>query len=219
MAVDMVLKGTVRGLSSKNAAEDTEEQLVCTPRGELIVSQGMPPLAEIVRMGDSFQSMSTAAVAALVVRPTTAAMLSLWNGEKAAGQSYAIDSVFAFALVNPAAIGAWGIWVMNNVVQGSTGVAKPGGAALAVKSLSARTPQSAAVVAIGGAVTDDGWFPAGNGIITHAAITPEPQIDVDLKGLYIVPPGGMFNAHVVADVVTRTFLIGVRWHEIQMQTP
>ena len=219
MAVDLMVRGRVRGLVPKSTAEDSDENLVLTPRGELVAVQGMPPLAEIVRMGESYQSMTTAAVAAVVVRPTVAALFSLWNGEKASGKSYIIDSVFAMVLVNPASIGGWGIWVMNNVVAGSSGIAKPAGAALAIKSLTGRVAKSSAVAAVGGAVVDDGWFPAGNGIIGHATAPPEPQLDVDLKGMYIVPPGGMFNVHVVADLVTRTFLVGCRWHEAQLITP
>src|SRR5438309_1717012 len=83
----------VRGFFAGNYPENREdEQLHINPRGDFIVAQGLPELTELVRLGDSWQVITTTGVAAATALPTTTSGLSLNNNEKATGKCYAIDS-------------------------------------------------------------------------------------------------------------------------------
>src|SRR5438094_10006293 len=86
----------VRGLFAGSYPENREdEQLHCNSRGDVLVAQGIPPLAEVVRLGDSWQVKTTTGTAALTALPTTTPGLCLWNGEPTGimGKCYVIDSV------------------------------------------------------------------------------------------------------------------------------
>src|SRR5882762_2664106 len=86
----------VRGLVAGNYPENREdEQLHLNSRGDVLVVQSMPNLAEVVRLGDSWQTKTTTGTAALTALPTTTPGICLWNGEPTGlmGKCYVIDSV------------------------------------------------------------------------------------------------------------------------------
>jgi hypothetical protein len=215
----MIIKiaGRVRGLFAGAYPENREdEQAHLNSRGDLLVAQALPPLAEIVRMGESWQVVTSTAQAALTALPTTTAGLTLWNGEPADGKSYVIDSVAAAEIVVDATqANMTALFVMNN----KTPVTAPTDAALAIRSLSGRAYGGRARTVAAGTVVNDGWFPAGSSapIAAAAAGSAWKQVDVDLKGIYIVPPGGSFNvvASKVAATASQMHYI-IRWHEVKM---
>src|SRR5882762_9231390 len=87
------IAGRVRGLFAGNYPENREdEQFHLNNRGDQVVSQGLPELTELVRLGGSWQVALSTGLAALTALPTTTAGLSLWNGEPSNGKCYAIDS-------------------------------------------------------------------------------------------------------------------------------
>ena len=84
--------GRVRGLNPGSSPENKEdEQFHICPTGDQPTVQGLPELTEIVRLGNSWQMMG-AASAGLTAVPTTAGLLTLWNGEPDNGNIYVIDS-------------------------------------------------------------------------------------------------------------------------------
>ena len=88
------IAGRVRGLFAGNYPENREdEQFHLNSRGDQIVAQGLPERTEIVRLGDSWQVMTSSAQAPLTAVPTTTGALNLWNGEQANGKCYVIDRV------------------------------------------------------------------------------------------------------------------------------
>jgi hypothetical protein len=77
-----------------------------------LVAHGLPPYTEMTRKGNGWATMSTSAVAGLVVRPSTVAALELWNGYHTGGPSLIIDRLFFFNLVS------------TNVIEGFSGWAQ-----------------------------------------------------------------------------------------------
>src|SRR3972149_6908304 len=69
---------------------------------EQLVAWGLPRGTEMVRRGQAWATMSTAAVAGLVVRPGTTAAFEIFNGYAAGGKSLIIDRLFWFQLVTTA---------------------------------------------------------------------------------------------------------------------
>jgi len=212
------IAGRVRGLFAGNYPENREdEQVHVNSRGDQIVSQGLPELTEIVRMGDTWQTILSSGVAPLTGIPTTTAALVLWNGEGANGKSYVIDSVFNVeGVVDATQSNMTSLFAM----LGRPPVTTPVDAGLAIRSLSGRQAYSGrARTVVGGTVVNDGWFPVGTSapVAAAAAGSAWKALDWPLKGLYIVPPGGSFNLHAakVAATASQCF-IGVRWHEVQL---
>lgn len=212
------IAGRVRGLFAGNYPENREdEQFHLNSRGDQIVAQGLPCLAELVRMGESWQTSNSAAIAALTALPTTNCGLAIWNGEPNGGKSYIIDSVAATEIVvDVTQSNCTALFVCNN----KTPVAAITDAGMTIRSLSGRTYGGRArTLLTGTTIVNDGWFPAGNSVAPAPAVAGSgwKQTDVDLKGLYIVPPGGQFNLHAAKVAATASQMVfTIRWHEVQL---
>lgn len=183
----------------------------CNGRGDSIVALGLPPQAEIVRMGESYVVTQATAVAPVAALPTTTAQLTLWNGEPDTGRVYVIDSVFAIVVVSAAAASAIGIAAMLNAGKktGPTGTLTP-------KGLAGHPYRGKGTVSLAQAVTDDLWHPLGPSVVGPASQVGM-MIDYPVKGLYLVPPGHMFSTAVLANTATTiTVRQGIRWHEVRM---
>jgi len=213
----------VRGLFAMNSPENREdEQVVVNNRGDLVVSQSLPALTELVRMGGSWQVPTTTAFAALTTEPTTVAALSLYNAEPAIGMSYAIDSVFLWERVADATQENY--TALFGMLNARTSAAPSAGtlltAATAVKSLSGRSSYGgSAVVRAGATVVNDGWMSLGSSEPFVGAIAGDiwKTKDVPLAGLFLVPPGSAFNLHVTKVAATASQLqVGIRFHEVTL---
>lgn len=187
-----------------------------SPEGGLRVSQPYNSNIEMTRRGTGLSAMTTAAVAALVARPTTLAMSTLANDEPAGGKSYIMESAFAFNLVSTALAEGASIWLCVHPVGSSeaitdnitargnfTGkpVVNPGNSKLGIEDT----------------VLDDGWFPWGPHLpITLVGVTPSGAIVAPIDGKIIIPPTARLSMQVVAGLVTDTFTSGFRWYEEQL---
>jgi len=200
--------GFQRGGTSAN----TFQYLRSNSEQELIVAQGLPPYAELSRRGLGYQVMDTSAIAALVVRPSTVAGLTLYNGATGStAKSYVIDRVGAFNLVSTDAIAGWSVWGCVH----PAGFTAPTADITAIKSMNGGTYAGAAIVDTGATVTDNGWFPIVAGPIGNpGGVTPGPAVVASLDGRIIVPPTGAFSINVVASLATWTFTHFISWYEI-----
>jgi len=212
--------GRVRGFFAGNYPENREdEQIIINNRGDLVVAQSMPELAELVRLGQSYQVALATGLAALTALPTTTSGLTLQNGEPATGMSYVIDSFGSWeGVVDAAQTDVTAIFAMLNAANS----AAPTGTALTTtRSLSGRgayggrgIPRTTATVA------NDGWFAHGtSGQMAAAAAGANWKVnEVSARGLYIVPPGGAFSVQAVkaaAAAAAQQFFF-IRWHEVQL---
>lgn len=181
---------------------------------ELLAAQGVPPYTEMTRRGLGWQVMNTSALAALVVRPSTVANLTLYNGETGAtAKSYVIDRVFAFNLVSTAAQARSGIWLCSHVTMTA-----PTADITAIKSTNGKGIYSgAAIVDTGATVVDNGWFPWGTwGDVEPTGVLPGGILTVDVAGRIVVPPGAGLSIQVVSSVVGNTFTTGFHWYEVEL---
>lgn len=209
MAIASLFKGLYRG-----GGNQEERTLEVARDNSLLVGQSLPPYTELTRRGGGWQAMATAAVAALVVRPTTTAMATLWNGEPQGGKSYVIDRIFAHQLVSTAAQGFYSIWICVH----PAGMAAPTDDITVRNSLSgkkgyvgySRFDNGATVVA-------DGWFPWGNWSEVEAVgVLPGGHVEAEIAGRIIIPPSAAISMHVVASVVGITLTGGFMWYEVQL---
>lgn len=208
---DARLVGYQRG----GSAADQFRYLRSNSEQELLVSQGLPPYAELSRRGRGYQVMDTSATAAVVVRPSTVAGLTLYNGETGAtAKSYIIDRVGAFNLVTTDAVEAWSIWGCIH----PAGMTAPTADITAIKSYNAGTYGGAAIVDTGATVTDNGWFILSTfGVVGNSSTTtPGNALVHDTGGRFIVPPTAGFSINVVASVVGATFTHLISWYEVEL---
>lgn len=182
---------------------------------EQIFAQGWPPYTEMTRRNKGWQVMTTSAVAALVVRPSTTALFTLYNNNTAASKiAFIIDRIFAFNLVNTDAVEDWGVWAMIN----ATGMAAPTADITAIKSMSglATAYGGGAICDVGATVTDNGWFPVdtiGSKVGNTSTVTPGTSIAIPIEGRFVIPPTAAISVHVVASLVGQTFTTGFSWYE------
>lgn len=158
--------------------------------------------------GYGFQAMATAAVAALVVRPSTLSIATLRN--TSASKVLVMERAFAHALV-PAAQSDYALWLCVHppvstagtdeiTIRNSTNGGVAGG--------SETTFENAAAVAA------DGWFPWGNAYTTVTVTTPGGICIAEIDGRLIIPSMAAISISVVASVNTATFTCGFHWFEV-----
>lgn len=182
-------------------------------RGDALVALGLPPASELVRLGESYGVVQAAAVAPVVALPTTTAQVSLWNGESDGGKSYVIDSVFMTVVVSAGAATGIGLAGMLNKGRVSAMTADINSS---IFGLAGHAYAGKGKVDLAATVVDDGWHPIGNSIVGPASQIGL-NIDVEVYGKYIVPPGGAFSLAALANTVTTiTVKMGCRWHEVQL---
>lgn len=220
--MDVEIMGKVRGDAAPNLPDSREDaRAMLNNRGDLLVAQSLPELAEVVRLGGSWQVASTTGQAALTALSTTTAGLTVKNNEPASGRCYAIDSFGSWeAVVDATQTDVTALFAMLNSradAANSGGTAETG-----VKSLSGRAPgQSNAVAARGMTVVNNGWFPHSTEGAQMAAAAAGAQWKVNecrCRGLYLVPPGLSFSVQVVkaaAAAASQQFFF-IRWHEVQL---
>lgn len=207
----------VRGFFADNHGEGREDvQPAVNNRGDILVAQGLPELAETVRMGDSWGIIS-AATAALTAVPGTTAGHSLYNGEPATGKVYVIDSFGTVEIVTDATQqNSIALFAMNGRV-GS--VAAPTDAGLTRSSMTGSAYSGLARTVAGGTVVDNGWQPHGPSTPGATAFAGGVWrvTEALVRGLYIVHSGGQFNIACAKTVATASQIrYFIRWHEVRL---
>lgn len=205
----------VRGAEAGTYAENRDtEQFHINSLGDQIVSEGLPQQTEIVRLGDSWQVLGAASTGLTAV-PSTAGLLTLWNGEPGNGKFYAIDSVTATKIiVDVTTDDIATVWAQ--IIRPP--MATPTDAALAIRSLSGRYTYGGRGRTVASSTTIAArWVPIGMVPNPTAAIAGSAwaQVDIPLYGRFVVPPTAAFT--LTASEVTATastFRFCIRWHEV-----
>jgi hypothetical protein len=201
------MQGTIR-----NGVVYAQSTIQLNERGEQLIAAGLPGGAEMVRQGKAWATMSTSAVAGLVVRPTTTAAFEIFNGYAAGGKSLIVDQLFYFNLVS------------TNVIEGFSGWAQVTAAKAAVTSGSFVVRGSSGkgyggpvIAAASTTVIDSGWFPWTSAYQKGAGgVVPFGAVIAEVDGRLIVPPQCSLCLHVVSSLVGQTFTQGARWYEEQL---
>jgi hypothetical protein len=193
-------------LKGKTEIDGLDQYIKTTKNGELVTT-------DIARMwtakGYGRQAISTAAVAAVVVRPSTTALVSLYN---TGANNLVIERAFAFELIS-AAVTTASIWLCvhpkGTIVAGYT------------DDITARAATSGAVASGDGyfdvddTVLDAGWFPwSENYGYVLTITTPSVVLMANVNGRIIVPPTAGISLQVVASVNTATFTAGFHWFSV-----
>lgn len=197
------MKTLIRGLN-----EDGDEVSLQASAGGAL--HGLPYSVIWTAKGYGYQAKATAAIAALVIRPTTTAMLTLFNNEAGGGKSLVIERVNSHNLVGVAG-SSYSIWLCSHPVgmtpptnditprNNTRGVAEGG---------------SVTIVDVAATVIDNGWFPWGNSGHAVTVTVPGGVVDAEIGGRIIVPPQGGLSVHIVADTTGATFTSGFHWFEV-----
>lgn len=180
--------------------------------GEALTAQGLPAYTEMVRKGYAYATMSTSAVAALVVRPSTVAAFEIFNAYPSGGKSMIIDRLFYFNLVTTAANEGWSGWAAVTSAKSA-----PASGGFTVRGASGKPYSGPVIAAAGTTVVDSGWFPWTNQQVTSGSgVTPYGCAIAEVAGRLIIPPQCSLCLHVVASLVGQTFTQGASWFEEQL---
>lgn len=202
--------------------DDSEDkQLVLNNQLELLVAEAAAYHQERVRAGRALWVGTAAALAAVVARPTTAAMLALQNQDKDDGRTMVIDWVAALNVVSTAVVCQAQLLVMNGQLDETTLMANAGlahnkhnGNGTAKPDTPANDSIAALPAATGVAAN---WMPFGPSVSKPSAVgTPGYGLYQRADGEFMVPPGRIFAMHVQANVVGETFLGFIGYHHKQL---
>jgi hypothetical protein len=209
----------VRGLTTQKYSEDASKRPEINPRGDLAIVQSMPPLSELVRMGNSWVNKNTTGLDTLTALPTTTGQFGIWNGEPQGSRvNYIIDSVgFWTGVVDATQANSHMLFAHL-----SSGIrAQPTSTSLTPQSLSGRAVYGgrAGFFANASITTNNGWFAVGTSPPVAGAVAGAiwKSLDVPLNGMYVVPPQAHFSIGAVAvAAVTAAVFYFIRWHEVEI---
>ena len=216
--VAMVRGGSAPLLNAGNRAVP-----MLNSRGDFLVAQALPPKAELVRSGRSWHASIPTGSAFTTVAgwPTTRGELILSNGEPVSGLSYVIDYVWAAEIVTETA--ASFLALLGQISPaGSVAVATDNANVLRT-SLSGRSGSYASNAKLALANTAFGvaskWMvlPNQNAPLGPGAVSIGQLATANVDGLLIVPPQATLALNVVVGTaVASAGLMGVAWHEVQL---
>ncbi len=180
---------------------------------ELINTQGPLGYARLAHEHES--AITTAAVAALVVRPTTVSLTTIWNGSNVGSKSLVIDRIFCHQLISGAAQAFFNMWycLHTNMTEPTNNIITLRGTGDGRES-----DVSTVFVDADATVKDDGWFPCGlPGEVEEVGTTiPGASAEWECNGRLVVPPRHGISLHVVAGTTAEDFTIGASWWRTQL---
>lgn len=222
MATQVSILGRVRGVLRDIYAVG-DGQLGLGDGLELLSNQVLPERAEIVRMGNSYgaQIPTASAFTYAAAWPTTRAELLLYNGEDKGGKTYIIDRVW-LANITATAAGI-PIALLGQLVPAATIMtAVTDNTAVLRQSLSGKVSNYSGRVLLALAVTTliaNKWMQLGNGLAGGSTVTNIGLgCEANVYGKYLVPPGAAFGLAGIAGTAVGTAIVGVEWHEVQLNT-
>lgn len=210
MSLSLQLKSQVRRTSAEYYGSGAYENAM-NSRGDLIVSQGLPPLTELTRLGEGWSIRTPLANAfqPVAAMPTTLANMVLHNGH--ASKSLVISSVWAVAATSIAAASSLTLLAQIS----NAGVAAPtDNTAVLVTSRSGKTYAGSSKKAIANTAfaIADKWTVIGESS-GHPSTAIGAGAFADVQGGWIVPPGACFCVNLVASTAGGTMLQGIDWYE------
>ena len=214
------VRAYVRGILRAVMNEGTDQNIFMTTGGELIIAQGLPSETELARQGNGWAVIGSA-VTAVAAIPTTAAHLSLYNGNPV--KSLVIAAVGSFGTTTVAAAANFSVFARNDVpgananpagaliITGLSGKQYPVGA----NSFGANAKASVALAAIG-AGNNVAWMPVGPSVTTPNTTTVGIAVHAECYGRWIVQPGGIFSLATVAQTAAGTMQPYLYFYEVNL---
>lgn len=212
-----ILKALIRRANLSDYAEGVTGQIAGNNRGDLFTAQSLPSKAELVRLANSWSIVTPSAnhFTPVAAMPTTRAEMVLYNGEPANGKSYLIDAVFAIADTSIAAAGV--LTLLGQTL--ASGTAPTDNAAVLVNSRACKASYAGkakkAIANTAFAIADK-WEVLAPSALSSATTAIGLAAYAELNGGFLIPPGGLFLANMIAGTGAGTALIGVVWHEVQL---
>lgn len=216
--MQLSLNGLVRKLFAPDYSDGAFAAAI-NNRGDVCVAQGLPPKADLVRLGNTWHcSIATgSAFTHVAAWPTTRAEIVLYNGESAGGKSYIIDSAWA-ANVATSITAAAAYTLIAQVVPGPV-TAPTDDTAQLITSASGRgtnySGKARRAVANTAFAVASKWE-----VLAAAPAGPAASIGLavyaEVGGGLIVPPGAVLCLNLVVGTATGTASIGVKFHEVQL---
>ena len=177
------------------------------------ILENVGPFAYAKYAGKYESAINANAQAALVVRPSTVAAVTIWNGQNHGGEDLVIDRIFSFNLVSTTAEARSSLWYCMHL-----DMTKPTNDITTLRGTGdGREPDTGGVIVDEGAtVLDDGWFPAGEeGTVEPTGVLPGGILQWNVQGKLVVPPRHGISLAVVSGVVGNTFQSGAAWYRRQ----
>lgn len=171
-----------------------------------LVSQGLPPYSEMVRVGTRWKTATATPFAPIVAVPTTLANLEIVNNTSAF--CFVVDTIYAWQLLGTAVVWEITPWAQVGVAVYS------GNTALVLASANgqnqyASTTTTPLKTAITQTVVANGWevFPGSTTAWGLAAATPGGAVIGQVDGRLIVKPGQSLNVACTGSVATASSVV------------
>ena len=217
MPLTATTKGLVRGQFNVPGAlaENSDQRSFITPRGEQLVSIGLPGNTDLIRLAGSYYEMNATAIVPGAAIPTTTASSTLWNGELPTGKTLVVTGAYGFSFTSQAAAAFYQL-IYN--VSALPVAAQPATADDGVvrSFLVGKTYGGKAKVSKTVTIVDNGWKAIGPQVSTGALTA---TIGYSYGGQFpepiLIPPGHTISL-VTLGIAAGTCALMYVWHEVQL---
>jgi hypothetical protein len=156
--------------------------------------------------GYGYQAMAGTAVACVIVRPTTTAIISFFNNT---AKNFVIERVFAHNLVS-IANGQFGIWLCVHPIGTTAGTNDVAPRNSTIGSAAA----TEGVFDAGATVADNGWFPWGESQTSVTATVPGSLAQALVNGRIVIPPTAALSCSCVGQTAVVTVCMGLHYFSV-----
>ena len=234
MATGIVLGGTSAAAGESNMANTFQvmtsapasgfgdrsiQEAQMNPRGAQITALGLPPKAEIVRLGRSYECCiaTGSAFTHVAAWPTTRAELVIYNAATDGKTNLMLDSAWAANVTT--SIAAASNYTLIGQLVSSSATAITDDTAQLITSLNGQAGANGSgnvkrAVANTSYAIANKWLVLGGSTTGGATATVGVSCFANLQGKFIVPPGAFFCLNLVVGTAVGTASIGVAWHEM-----
>lgn len=215
MSLEAKVQGTVRGTSADDFGSGAN-QVAMNNRGDLCFVHGLPPHAELTRLGEAWSVVVPTgnAFQPVAAWPTTLANIVLYNGNVAGGKTLVIDTVWASAITSIAAASSFTMLAQIS----NAGVAAPtNNTAVLITGRSGKVYSGNAKRAIANTAfaVANKWTAIGT-TDGHPSTAIGAGCFADVLGRFLVPPNACFCVNIVASTAGGTMVQGIDWYEVQL---
>jgi hypothetical protein len=196
-----------------------EQELMCSPFGDLLISEGFPRYATQSNLGNMVTAVTTTGVAGVTTVPTTTGHAQLYNGEGLGGKSYILTHIGMIVGVADATQADGHVLIYNlqtaaNII--ATGV--PTDATNTKRKMNCNAYGGNARISLSMTVVNNGWMYLGNNTVNSAAAAGTLWLSAEtpVEGAIVVPPGAAIAvaALVGAAAAALQHFFTFRWIEM-----
>jgi hypothetical protein len=197
-----------------------EQQVQCSPFGDVLTAEGFPRYALQSNMGNLVMAVTTTLRTSISALPTTTADCQLYNGDTA--KSYVLSRMgFYIGAIDTTQADQHMLVFCLQTAANITATGVPTDATNTKRKMNTGVYSGSARISLGATVVNNGWFPIGTCPPVAAVVAGSLWIcqETSVEGRIVLPPGAAIGVTQLSVSTTATAVsYFFEWEELVLPT-